>query len=102
MKNMNPIIKESDLAKRRAHGGLKRALNMNYRVTFEEYEYIARRCHDVVIAHETLALWFKPGWEKELEALRKKQRAKGISDVEFMHCQQKEALYREQQKNGRR
>lgn len=98
---MKPIIKESDLAKRRAHGGLKRSLNMNYRVTFDEYEYIARRCHGLVIAHETLALWFKPGWEKEMESLRKKQRAQGISDVEFMHRQQKEALYREQQKRVR-
>lgn len=98
---MKPIIKASDLGKRRAHGGAKRPLNMNYRVTFEEYEYIARRCYRRVIAGETLALWFKSGWEKDLNILRKQQRAAGISDVEFMHRQQKEALYREQQKRVR-
>lgn len=95
---MKTKIKASDVRRKRSYGGQKRPLNMNFHVNFPEYEYIARRCFEKSIADETRQLWFREGWEQDLEKLRIKLRADGYSDINFMHPQQKAALYRKQRK----
>jgi hypothetical protein len=95
---MTPKIKPSDLRRTRARGGLARPVHLTIRLTMLEYEFIVRKCENKVVAGEVRKQWFNNGWEKELEALRKDQRKRGISDVDFMHPSLRLELYKKQQK----
>ena len=95
---MKPRIKASDIKKKRSPRGLKRPIDNHWRTNKLEYEYLARMCHGKVIAEETRKLWFTDGWEIKLPRLRKIQREQGISDIDFMHPQERRELFKAQKR----
>jgi hypothetical protein len=95
---MKTKIKRSDIYRTKPRGGLLRPVHLTIRLTFGEYEYIARKCKDKSVAHETRQLWFPANWEKELNFLRDAHRKIGLSDIDFIHPIQRAAIFKEQNK----
>lgn len=94
-------IKLDDIHRQRGRGGLRRPIHLTLRLTPVEYEFLARKCEGKVMAVEFRWQWFKPGWEKELDILRRKQREKGFDDIDFLHPKQRAELYKEQRNHSR-
>lgn len=70
--------------------GPENDLPMFFRTSDEKYEFLAR----LALGHPSLQQVidgeiFRNGWKQRLSVLRRKQRADGIADQEFLHAKRK-------------
>lgn len=65
-------------------------LDIHFRVTKDQYEYVARASYGRHMVDVLEEKQFEPGWQERLAELRKAQRKLGVPDVTFWHPRQRQ------------
>lgn len=73
--------------------GLEYDLRLIVRTNDDKYELLSRLSHGLPSLQKVIdGRLFGGAWEKELDDLRRKQRAKGIDDNEFLNSKRRKEL----------